>query len=131
MLLLRSYPDGSEVGVLANCDIFTRHLVRTIVGHSDWVRRAVPSDDGRLLASCSSDHVSSCMHSNWPITHYFYQTARIWDAQAGESKMELRGHEHVVEVVTFAPVAAYSAIRELAGIPVRSIISSIGRFCSY
>ncbi|KIM79589.1 hypothetical protein PILCRDRAFT_73886 [Piloderma croceum F 1598] len=81
-------------------DVASTHLVRTIVGHSDWVRKVVPSDDGRLLASCSSDH-----------------TARIWDTQAGESKMELRGHEHVVEVVTFAPIAAYSAIRELAGLP--------------
>jgi platelet-activating factor acetylhydrolase IB subunit alpha len=33
--------------------------------------------------------------------------------------MELRGHENTAEVVAFAPVAAYSAIRELAGIPVR------------
>jgi platelet-activating factor acetylhydrolase IB subunit alpha len=33
--------------------------------------------------------------------------------------MELRGHEHVAEVITFAPIAAYPAIRELAGIPVR------------
>ena len=35
-----------------------RHLVRTIHGHADWVRCVAPSDDGRLLASCSSDHVS-------------------------------------------------------------------------
>lgn len=34
-----------------------RHLVRTIVGHTDWVRYAVPSDDGRLLASASKDQV--------------------------------------------------------------------------
>jgi platelet-activating factor acetylhydrolase IB subunit alpha len=59
-----------------------------------------PSDDGRLLVSCSND-----------------QTARIWDPLTGESKTELRGHEHVVEVVTWAPIAAYAAIRELAGIP--------------
>jgi hypothetical protein len=32
--------------------------------------------------------------------------------------MELRGHENAVEVVIFAPLAAYAAIRELAGIPV-------------
>lgn len=32
--------------------------------------------------------------------------------------MEMRGHEHDVEVVVFAPIAAYAAIRELAGIPV-------------
>lgn len=38
------------------CD--KRHLVRTISGHSEWVRCAVPSDDGRLLASASKDKVS-------------------------------------------------------------------------
>lgn len=32
--------------------------------------------------------------------------------------MEFRGHDNVVEVVVFAPIAAYPAIRELAGIPV-------------
>lgn len=47
------------------------------------------------------------------------QTARIWDANKGDGKAELRGHEHVVEVAVFAPIAAYSAIRELAGITVR------------
>ncbi|KZP12726.1 dynein regulator [Athelia psychrophila] len=81
-------------------DVASTHMIRTIVGHTDWVRCAIPSDDGRLLASCSSDH-----------------TGRIWDAQSGESKMELRGHENVVEVITFAPVAAYAAIRQLTGIP--------------
>jgi platelet-activating factor acetylhydrolase IB subunit alpha len=49
------------------------------------------------------------------------QTARIWDPLTGESKMELRGHENAVEVVAFAPPAAYPAIRELAGIPVCSL----------
>lgn len=34
-------------------------------------------------------------------------------------KSELRGHENDVLVVAFAPIAAYTAIRELAGIPVR------------
>ena len=52
-------------------------------------------------------------------THQRDQTVRIWDPLTGESKMELRGHEHDVEVVIFAPIAAYAAIRELAGIPVR------------
>lgn len=32
--------------------------------------------------------------------------------------MELRGHEHVVECAVFAPVVAYAAIRELAGLGV-------------
>jgi len=81
-------------------DIATTHLVRTITGHSDWVRCVAPSDDGQLIASCSND-----------------QTARISNPLNGELKTELRGHDHVVEVVVFAPIAAYAAIKELAGIP--------------
>lgn len=34
-----------------------RFCVRTIAAHDDWVRYVVPSDDDRLLASCSNDHV--------------------------------------------------------------------------
>ncbi|KAH0830716.1 WD40-repeat-containing domain protein [Lanmaoa asiatica] len=83
-------------------DVASAHLVRTIIGHTDWVRYVVPSDDGRLLASASKD-----------------QTARLWDPLTGEQKMELRGHDHQVEVVVFAPIASYNAIRELAGVPVR------------
>ncbi|KAH9945803.1 dynein regulator [Epithele typhae] len=81
-------------------DVASTHLVRTISGHSDWVRSVQPSDDGRVIASCSND-----------------QTARIIDPLNGETKMELRGHEHTVETAVFAPLAAYAAIRELAGIP--------------
>lgn len=36
--------------------------------------------------------------------------------------MELRGHENVVEVITFAPIAAYAAIRQLTGIPVEHFL---------
>jgi platelet-activating factor acetylhydrolase IB subunit alpha len=50
------------------------------------------------------------------------QTVRIWNALNGESKIELLGHDHVVEIVTFAPIAAYAAIRELAGIPVGTFL---------
>ncbi|KAG6907414.1 protein with putative role during mitosis [Tephrocybe rancida] len=81
-------------------DIASTHLLRTISGHAEWVRCVVPSDDGRWLASGSKDH-----------------TVRIWDAQTGESKLELRDHQNDVEVVAFAPIAAYAAIRELTGIP--------------
>lgn len=53
-----------------------------------------------------------------------HQTARIWDGQSGETKVELRGHEHVVEVAVFAPVAAYPAIRELGGLTVSAATPS-------
>jgi platelet-activating factor acetylhydrolase IB subunit alpha len=44
--------------------------------------------------------------------------------------MELRGHEHVVEVAIFAPVAAYGAIRELVGTtaPKDAMASAPGQF---
>lgn len=41
-------------------DIKTGYCTKTLSGHSDWVRSVVPSDDGRLLASCSNDQVSEC-----------------------------------------------------------------------
>lgn len=38
--------------------------------------------------------------------------------------MEFRGHDNAVEVVVFAPVHAYAAIRELAGLSVRETADS-------
>lgn len=43
------------------------------------------------------------------------QTSRVWDSSNGECKMDFRGHDHVVECAIFAPVNAYSFIRELIG----------------
>ena len=34
-----------------------RHLVRTMSGHSDWVRYVEPSTDGKFLVSASNDQV--------------------------------------------------------------------------
>ncbi|KAL0255636.1 nuclear distribution protein PAC1 [Cryptococcus tetragattii IND107] len=77
----------------------TSYCTKTFTGHAEWVREAVPSEDGRWLVSASND-----------------QTSRVWDFSTGETKMQLRGHEHVVECALFAPVNAYPAIRELAGL---------------
>ncbi|KAJ3509391.1 hypothetical protein NMY22_g16310 [Coprinellus aureogranulatus] len=81
-------------------DVASTHQIRTLTGHSEWVRCVVPSSDGKLVASCSKD-----------------QTVKLWDPLTGEMKSELRGHDNDVLVVAFAPIAAYPAIRELAGIP--------------
>ncbi|BGO89457.1 hypothetical protein NBRC10512v2_001415 [Rhodotorula toruloides] len=84
-------------------EVASGFCTRTISGHNDWVRSVLPSSDGQQLISCSVD-----------------QTARIWDLGKGDTKTELRGHEHVIEAAVFAPVAAYPAIRELAGMTVPS-----------
>lgn len=36
----------------------SRYCTKTLSGHTDWVRRVVSSNDGSLLASCSSDQVT-------------------------------------------------------------------------
>lgn len=54
------------------------------------------------------------------------QTVKLWDPLTGEMKSELRGHDNDVLVVAFAPIAAYPAIRELAGIPVRAARHLVG-----
>ncbi|OBZ72187.1 Nuclear distribution protein PAC1-1 [Grifola frondosa] len=79
-------------------EVATTFCIRTITGHDNWVRMVVPSSDGLLLASCSNDN-----------------TGRIWDTKSGATKVELRGHEHNVEIVAFAPIISYAAIRELTG----------------
>ncbi|GAA5979166.1 hypothetical protein JCM11641_008447 [Rhodosporidiobolus odoratus] len=91
-------------------EVASGFCTRTFTGHNDWVRSVIPSSDGLQLISCSVD-----------------QTSRVWDTSKGETKVELRGHEHVIEVAVFAPIAAYPAIRELAGIAAPSGRSEEGK----
>lgn len=99
-------------------DVTNGWCVKTLTGHAQWVRGVVPSDDGRLLASCSDDQVNNLGAHAVGIINLtlFTQTARIWDLKTGESKVELRGHENYLEVVVFAPVVSYQSISELSGI---------------
>lgn len=77
-------------------EITSGFCTRTFLGHNDWARALDVSSDGRWLASASSD-----------------RTLRIWDTSSSDSRHELRGHDHVVECVAFAPVAAYKPIHTL------------------
>lgn len=84
-------------------DVTTGFCVRTLRGHTEWVREVSASLDGRWLVSASSD-----------------ATARLWDLQAagGEAnacRVAFTGHEHVVECAALAPRAAYVHLAGLAG----------------
>ena len=48
------------------------------------------------------------------------QTIRVWVASTKECKAELRGHEHVVECIAWAPDVALPHITETCGIEVRT-----------
>ncbi|CAO3608685.1 unnamed protein product [Cunninghamella blakesleeana] len=84
-------------------DVASGYCEKTLTGHLEWVRSVKPSEDGRFLITASND-----------------QTARLWDIQGNESKMEFRGHDHVVEWAIFAPINSYPAIQELVGIESRT-----------
>ncbi|KAJ2376762.1 hypothetical protein IW150_001785 [Coemansia sp. RSA 2607] len=81
-------------------ELSTGYCIRTLAGHSEWVRSVDVSADARLVCTGSTDH-----------------TVRVWDPNTAECKADLRGHEHVVEVAKFAPVNAYACIRRLADLP--------------
>ena len=61
-------------------------LLRTLTGHSDWVRSVAISPDGQLLASGSSD-----------------KTIKIWNLGSGRLLRTLTGHSDPVGSVAFSP----------------------------
>ncbi|MEZ4705574.1 MAG: BTAD domain-containing putative transcriptional regulator [Caldilineaceae bacterium] len=62
------------------------HLIRTLEGHSGWIRAVAFSPDGAMLASGSYD-----------------QTVRLWDVATGQQRQLLAGHTNAVLAVAFAP----------------------------
>lgn len=92
-------------------DITTGYCVKTLRGHSDWVRDVYPSFDGRWLVSCGND-----------------QVARLWDVGSGDTKATFLGHENYMECCTFAPAASYSHLASLAGLKKPPPQSSSGEF---
>ena len=89
-------------------EVSTGFCIRTLVGHRDWVRQVRIFYDGSLMASCSNDQSVFV----WQIP-----TSALSSNSSIECKhVELRGHEHVVECVTWAPDNSTPFIMEAAGI---------------
>ena len=110
-------------------EVSTGFNVKTITGHSDWVRKARPSPDGQLLCSVGNDQVSECLFVVFFVLTFFpaisflllpfffspAQSIKIWTYSNQELKFNIREHSHVVECIVWAPESAHAAINELAG----------------
>lgn len=92
-------------------DVSTGYCIKTLRGHSEWVRDVAPSWDGRWLFSCGDD-----------------QVGRLWDVGSGECKEPFLGHEHVVECCAIAPGSSYPHLSALAGVKKPPAASSSGEY---
>ncbi|KAJ1966829.1 Lissencephaly-1 [Dimargaris xerosporica] len=105
--------------------------IKTLFGHDHCVScvRYLPSGDKLVSTSrdktirvweASSGYVSVADDARLLVTGSNDHSVRVWDPSNGECKFDLRGHDHVVECVQFAPVAAYSFIRQFLGITTKT-----------
>jgi WD40 repeat protein len=67
-------------------EVATGFCIKTLSGHSDWVRCLAVNASGSLLATGASD-----------------QAVVLWEMPAGSALLTMREHTHVVESVAFSP----------------------------
>lgn len=83
---------GTSTGEIWIWNVESGKLIRTLKGHTDWIRSVAFSPNGFLLASGSND-----------------ETVRIWDLSAGENIAVLQGHTSRVRSVVFNPAGGFLA----------------------
>lgn len=67
---------GGYDGKLMWWDTEAGKVVRTVEAHAKWIRKVIPSPDGKLVASVADDMV-----------------CKLWDSSSGKLVRELRGHK--------------------------------------
>jgi platelet-activating factor acetylhydrolase IB subunit alpha len=94
-------------------DVTTGYCIKTLHGHTGWVRDVCPSPDGRFLVSTGDD-----------------MTARLWDLSASNSEVRqvMLGHDHYNECCAIAPSCSYRYLAPLAGLKKPPPASSMAEF---
>jgi WD40 repeat protein len=69
---------GGYDGKLVWFDAAGKKVVRTVDAHAKWIRKVLPSPDGKLVASIADDMV-----------------CKLWDTATGKVVHELRGHQQM------------------------------------
>jgi platelet-activating factor acetylhydrolase IB subunit alpha len=90
-------------------EVSTGYCIKTLNAHNDWIRQVRVYHDGTYMASCSNDHTIIV----WQLSTSLLTS----NSSSFENRhFELRGHEHVVECITWAPENSNAAILEGAGL---------------
>ncbi|TLD03947.1 hypothetical protein PgNI_11214 [Pyricularia grisea] len=94
-------------------DVSTGFCLKTIRGHTAWIRDVYPSLDGRYLLSTGDD-----------------STVRLWDLSVTnpENRLTMIGHDHYVECCALAPPSSYPFFSRLAGLKKPPAASSTAEF---
>ncbi|KAI8898856.1 Lissencephaly-1 [Globomyces pollinis-pini] len=77
-------------------DLTLGYCINTIQVQSDWIRKVICSDDGQFVATCGNDHMIT-----------------LWNPTKWHTITELRGHDHVIESIVFAPIKSNDYINQL------------------
>jgi tRNA A-37 threonylcarbamoyl transferase component Bud32 len=81
---------GTGSNDLSIISVETHEILKTLSGHTDWVRTVTFSPDGRYVASGSDDN-----------------NIKIWDHAAGKETKTLAGHEDWVRSIAYSPDGSY------------------------
>ncbi|KAH6888258.1 WD40-repeat-containing domain protein [Coprinopsis sp. MPI-PUGE-AT-0042] len=76
--------------ILRVWDVSTEEEVRTLKGHTDWVRTVAYLLDGTHIVSGSED-----------------RSVRVWDMSTGEEVRILKGHTDSIDAVAYSPDGTY------------------------
>lgn len=119
---VRFIPSGAAGNLLVSAsrdkalkiwDVTNGFCVKTLQGHTSWVRDVCPSMDGRFLLSTGDD-----------------TTVRLWDISMSnpENKLTMVGHDNYIQCCALAPPSSYQYLATLAGLTKPPPGSSMAEF---